>query len=154
MTPSAPPCVVSAELDPIILPAIRRIGARLARGDQALAEDLAQEGSIGAWQAAATWWEDGGVSLRGWCITAARYRMIEALRRRIGSVDEALPEDWERGDDGVQAEDLERAIELDQRLRILRPRERTLVVGQLEGRPARSGRVTAAVRRVARRLAA
>ena len=153
MTPSAPPCVVSTELDPIILPAIQRLAARLSHGDEALAEDLAQEARLAAWQAGSTWWAEGGVELRPWVMTAARYAMFQALRRRLGLLVEALPEDWEQGDDGASAEQLERAIELRQRLATMRPRERASAELVLAGQRLRERRSELRLRAAVRRIA-
>lgn len=153
MTPSAPPCVVSPDLDPIVLPAIERAAARLSHGDEALAEDLAQEGRLGAWRAATVWWAEGGVGLRPWVMTAARQRMYNALRQRLGLAVEALPEEWDVSDEGEGAEHLERIIELRKRLDLLPRRERAVVDLVLGGGRLNGGRSRRLLRRATARRA-
>lgn len=156
MTQAASSWVVAPELDPLILPAIGRAAARLAHGDEALAEDLEQEGRIAAWRAAATWRPNGGVGLRPWAMTAARYAMCDELRRRFGLLGlllEELPEDWELGDAGASAETLERAIELRQRLGALRPREWAAAEEVLAGQRLRERRAALRLKAAVKRIA-
>ncbi|MCK6504487.1 hypothetical protein L6R53_13970 [Myxococcota bacterium] len=157
MTPCRPACVVSPELDPILLPAIERAALALAHGDPVLADDLAQEARLGAWQAAQDWWPEGGVPLRPWVMTAARQEMYRLLRVELRQVPDPLPELWELGDQGELATEMERAIELRQRLAVMPRRERAQVEQLLElgatPRAAghRAGRAKERLRRALRR---
>lgn len=132
----------------------------MARGDQVLAEDLAQEARVGALEAARAWWPEGGVRLLPWCMTRARQRAIDAVRREIRPLPVPCEELPELGDEHAAERRLEAALTLEAVARRLRPRERVALVdlGHLSTREAEAaagwpaGRCHRARRRGRRRL--
>jgi RNA polymerase sigma factor (sigma-70 family) len=81
---------------------------RLARGDHALADDLAQESFLEAWRKLAQFRGDG--SFAGWLTRIAWSRFLMAMRsRKLEPLDENLPETV--ADSGADARlDLESAL--------------------------------------------
>jgi RNA polymerase sigma factor (sigma-70 family) len=81
---------------------------RLARGDHALADDLAQETFLEAWRKLTQFRGDG--SFAGWLTRIAWSRLLMAARtRKLEALDESLPEP--RGESGSDARiDLEKAM--------------------------------------------
>lgn len=131
-----------------VLEAVARAARGMARHDDALADDLAQEGRIAAWQA---WegWEDRGVPRGRYALTRARHRMRDAgraERRRVppGAVEadelaELLPAE------GNLEREVEERHDLPRRLAVLLPSERHVLELSLRGLPP--DRVAAEARR-------